>query len=71
MQSDNGEESTKKRTLGIKACAFCKKRHLRCDGMSPCSQCNIRKGECLYEEPRKRGRKKGAISSVDLDYNSL
>ena len=33
----------------IKACNFCRKRHLRCDGNEVCYQCQFRDLECVYD----------------------
>ena len=50
----------KTRKRGSKACTFCKKRKIRCDGRDPCGECRLRKQECLYSHKKiKRGPKKG------------
>eukprot|EP01130_Rhizamoeba_saxonica_P001423 TRINITY_DN11283_c0_g1_i1.p1 TRINITY_DN11283_c0_g1~~TRINITY_DN11283_c0_g1_i1.p1 ORF type:complete len:601 (-),score=60.54 TRINITY_DN11283_c0_g1_i1:52-1854(-) len=51
----------KKRTRSrytSQACDFCKHRHLKCDGASPCAQCSKRKRECTFTKRNvKRGPK--------------
>jgi len=56
----NDSESKKSRTsLVTCACTFCKKRHLKCDGQLPCSNCVSKKqgDQCAYPQQAKRGRK--------------
>ena len=49
----------KRKRIVTLACTFCKKRHIKCDGSSPCLQCVSRNNEkdCVFETNRKRGRK--------------
>jgi hypothetical protein len=39
------------------ACKFCKKRHIRCDGNFPCTQCVKRNLQCTFGTKTKRGPK--------------
>lgn len=39
------------------ACKFCKKRHIRCDGNFPCTQCVKRNLQCAFGTKTKRGPK--------------
>ena len=39
------------------ACKFCKKRHIRCDGVFPCTQCVKRNLQCTFGTKTKRGPK--------------
>lgn len=39
------------------ACKFCKRRHIKCDGSYPCSQCVKRGVECTFGAKAKRGPK--------------
>lgn len=56
------DSSSKKRTnrpdhnIG-QACNFCKKRHIKCDGTFPCSQCIKRGIQCSFGAKSKRGPK--------------
>jgi hypothetical protein len=58
------ESVKKKRSLSLKACTFCKKRHLRCDGSHPCTQCISRNEECVFVISCKRGRKKHSTTPI-------
>lgn len=59
-ESEQDQEGLiKKRTLVIQACNFCKRRHLKCQGIQPCEQCVKRKEECVFSGViAKKGRKK-------------
>lgn len=58
----------KKRDRVAKACEYCRKKKIKCNGQTPCSNC---KGECLYlvneRKPRKRVTKPKAESVQALD----
>lgn len=43
------------RVRGSKACTFCSRRKIKCDGAEPCSVCRARKFECIYIQGKKRG----------------
>ena len=43
------------RVRGSKACAFCSRRKIKCDGCEPCSVCQARNFECIYIQGKKRG----------------
>ncbi|SPO22248.1 uncharacterized protein UTRI_02258_B [Ustilago trichophora] len=43
------------RVRGSKACTFCSRRKIKCDGAEPCSVCQARKLECTYIQGKKRG----------------
>ncbi|KAG2378962.1 hypothetical protein C9374_007600 [Naegleria lovaniensis] len=47
----------------IKACMRCQKQHAKCDHKSPCSNCLKIGAQCVYEPPKKRGRKQKSISA--------
>lgn len=53
--------STKKNIRPVhnigQACKFCKKRHIRCDGAFPCTQCVKRNLQCTFGTKTKRGPK--------------
>ena len=63
--SSSGDESTmsgSKKNLRPthnigQACKFCKKRHIRCDGNFPCTQCVKRNLQCTFGTKTKRGPK--------------
>lgn len=61
--SDNESVSSgaKKNTRPVhnigQACKFCKKRHIRCDGNFPCTQCVKRNLQCTFGTKTKRGPK--------------
>ncbi|CAM9023280.1 unnamed protein product [Wickerhamomyces anomalus] len=56
-----------------KACDFCKRKKLKCDGGNPCSRCQKAANECVYtrvekpkpDRPRQRQSRKGAIQTLD------
>lgn len=52
------------------SCNFCKQRHIRCDGKSPCGQCVKRNLGCYYGLRAKTGPKPKALSS-DLAFSNL
>ena len=43
------------RVRGSKACAFCSRRKIKCDGGEPCAVCQTRLLQCVYVKGRKRG----------------
>ncbi|KAJ1034633.1 hypothetical protein NDA18_001489 [Ustilago nuda] len=43
------------RVRGSKACTFCSRRKMKCDGNDPCSACQGRLIECVYVQGKKRG----------------
>lgn len=43
------------RVRGSKACTFCSRRKIKCDGNDPCSACHSRSIDCIYVEGKKRG----------------
>ena len=47
----------KRKRVVTLACTFCKKRHLKCSGDTPCLQCVSRNENCVFETNKKRGRK--------------
>jgi hypothetical protein len=61
-------KTSKKRTLSIQACNFCRRRHLKCDGLHPCVQCSKRQEKCIFEEVKKRSKKKQIQSSPQVIY---
>jgi len=52
-----GRKAKRPSHLITQACDFCKRRHMKCDGNHPCSQCHKRQQECLYSQRKKRGPK--------------
>ncbi|CCD23188.1 Stb4p NDAI_0B01540 [Naumovozyma dairenensis CBS 421] len=51
MTDINGKEVTNKNRQRLRvqrACAICKKRKVKCDGMKPCSNCIKRSKDCTY-----------------------
>ena len=54
----------KKRTKNNPACTFCKKRHLKCDGVKPCSNCKSRDEVCVFVANNKRGPKTNPESKL-------
>ncbi|CAG7929573.1 unnamed protein product [Penicillium olsonii] len=39
------------------ACELCRRRKVKCDGLSTCTNCHIAEAPCYYPTPRKRGPK--------------
>ena len=61
--ADRGSHRTKRI-----ACALCRKRKLRCDGLLPdqCSNCKRLNKECIYDEVRKKsGPKRGYVRHLE------
>lgn len=58
----------KKRDRVAKACEYCRKKKIKCNGQTPCSNC---KGECIYlineRKPRKRVTKPKSETVQALD----
>lgn len=56
----------KKRDRVAKACVFCRKKKIKCDGMTPCSNCKT--NECVYasqeRKPRVRKTKMNKAQSI-------
>jgi hypothetical protein len=38
----------------LRTCNFCRKNHLKCDSKQPCTNCSIRKIECVYSLRKQR-----------------
>lgn len=55
-QSGNKKNLRPVHNIG-QACKFCKKRHIRCDGNFPCTQCVKRNLQCTFGTKTKRGPK--------------
>ena len=72
-QDNPSEESKKTKRISIssQACSFCKKRHLKCDGKQPCSQCISRNMDCVFGSTAKRGRKTNKNELVVSNFISL
>ncbi len=43
------------RVRGSKACTFCSRRKIKCNGLEPCSACDARSIQCAYPRAKKRG----------------
>jgi len=51
-----------------KACANCREKHIKCDGLAPCSRCIKKELECEFKRSatcKKRGPKKGKIQHLE------
>lgn len=63
----------KKRDRVSKACQFCRKKKIKCDGNQPCGNCSSANSECIYpseseRKPRSKKAKPSKSQSIsDLD----
>jgi len=68
------DQNNKDRATVPSACVQCRSKHLKCDGLNPCTRCTSNSFECVYvrsrrgfKGPRKNAQNKGnAISSVSV-----
>lgn len=47
-------EDSKRRDRVAKACALCRRKKIKCDGLMPCGHCRHLSTECLYELNKQR-----------------
>jgi hypothetical protein len=58
MASAGGEVAATKSRRAQRACVFCRRRKLRCDGQQPCSTCKAYNQSCNFENrPSKRSKR--------------
>ncbi|EJT98130.1 hypothetical protein DACRYDRAFT_102022 [Dacryopinax primogenitus] len=65
-----GEPRVTKKKVEI-ACAFCRERKLRCDGVRPqCGNCSLRERDCHYQPgpPNRRGPGKKSRASLTAEH---
>lgn len=48
-----GDNSSKERVTVPSACVQCRSKHLKCDGLNPCTRCLSNSFECLYVRSRR------------------
>lgn len=46
-------DNNKERVTVPSACVQCRSKHLKCDGLSPCTRCSTNSFECLYVRSRR------------------
>jgi hypothetical protein len=68
-QPPTGSAQSKDRITVPSACIQCRSKHLKCDGLTPCTRCSSNSFECLYVKskrgfkgPRKISQKQSDIS---------
>ncbi|KUJ12841.1 uncharacterized protein LY89DRAFT_592586 [Mollisia scopiformis] len=63
----NIDESSKTQQLQKNACLVCRRRKLRCDGVSPsCGRCARLGHECIYNDARKKsGPRRGYVKGLE------
>ncbi|ORE13612.1 hypothetical protein BCV71DRAFT_148920, partial [Rhizopus microsporus] len=56
----------RKRVRTTRACVYCRKKKIRCDGHHPtCSNCLQLQLNCEYAESKKRGPRKGYVQTLE------
>lgn len=45
---------SKKRERVAKACAQCRRKKIKCNGLNPCNHCKLQQLQCVYERPKIR-----------------
>ncbi|KAG9239109.1 hypothetical protein BJ875DRAFT_243226 [Amylocarpus encephaloides] len=55
-------EQNKERIIVPSACVQCRSKHLKCDGLTPCSRCSANSFECIFVRSRRgfKGPRKNA-----------
>lgn len=72
----NGQDAPKRRRIA-KACDYCRKKKIKCDGQTPCTNCNTNSVECYYAatESKKPIRRPNSnartLKDVDAKINRL
>ncbi|RDL37212.1 Zn2 DNA-binding protein [Venustampulla echinocandica] len=69
--SEQNKDKDKERMTVPSACVQCRSKHLKCDGLSPCTRCSSNGLECVFvrsrrgfKGPRKNGAQKAAGSAA-------
>ncbi|KAF1815325.1 hypothetical protein P152DRAFT_455041 [Eremomyces bilateralis CBS 781.70] len=71
MQPGNeSKDSTKVLELSKFSCILCNHRKVKCDRLSPCSNCQKAHSECIYRVPPPPRRRKRKIGDGSLDVGS-
>ena len=52
------------------ACAHCRSRHVRCDARTPCSRCQAKGENCVYQKSRRGGRRIRKPTQSEIDHPS-
>lgn len=66
-QDPTSKEKDKDRITVPSACVQCRSKHLKCDGLSPCTRCSSNSFECVYVRSRrgfKGPRRVGANGAI-------
>jgi hypothetical protein len=53
LVSSRPDQSSKERITVPSACVQCRSKHLKCDGLSPCTRCSSNSFECVYVRSRR------------------
>lgn len=53
ISTDGIPEPNKERATVASACVQCRSKHLKCDGLTPCSRCSTNDFECVYVRSRR------------------
>ncbi|CEJ00562.1 hypothetical protein RMCBS344292_14615 [Rhizopus microsporus] len=60
------QNQPRKRVRTTRACVYCRKKKIRCDGRYPtCSNCLQLQLNCEYAESKKRGPRKGYVQTLE------
>jgi hypothetical protein len=65
--------SLKNKSTPTNACSMCRKRKIKCDGLTPsCGRCTRMKLDCAYEETRKKsGPRKGYVRGLQTRLGAI
>jgi len=65
--------NSKNRAAQMNACAMCRKRKIKCDGLTPsCGRCTRLKLDCAYEENRRKsGPRRGYVKGLQTRLGSM
>ncbi|OZJ06107.1 hypothetical protein BZG36_00983 [Bifiguratus adelaidae] len=66
---DTPQEGDVKRTRAHAACSACRKKKIRCDGVSPCENCKKHNTECVF--PMSRRGHRSAQDTLDFNLGKL
>ena len=72
VSSANQENKDKDRITVPSACVGCRSKHLKCDGLNPCTRCTSSAVECVYVRSRrgfKGPRRNGATKALSASGN--
>jgi Fungal Zn(2)-Cys(6) binuclear cluster domain/Fungal specific transcription factor domain len=71
--SSSRPDQNKERITVPSACVQCRSKHLKCDGLSPCTRCSSNSFECLYVRSRRgfKGPRRNGTNATPTKASSV